>query len=78
MFESHHFKDHQREARMFKIRLGVMVTIMALLFCVLIYRYYKLQIVDHLIYATQSEHNRVHVEPIAPTRGIITIAMAKS
>jgi penicillin-binding protein 2 len=71
MFESHHFKDHQREARMFKIRLGVMVTIMALLFCVLIYRYYNLQIVNHLIYATQSEHNRVHVEPIAPTRGII-------
>lgn len=71
MFESHHFKDHQREARMFKIRLWVMVSFMSILFCVLIYRYYKLQIVDHLIYATQSEHNRVHVEPIAPTRGII-------
>ena len=71
MFENHHFKDHQREARMFKIRLGVMVVIMALLFGVLIYRYYNLQIVNHLEYATQSEHNRVHVEPIAPTRGII-------
>jgi len=71
MFENHHFKDHQRETRMFKIRLGVMVAIMLLLFAVLIFRYYSLQITNYLEYATQSEHNRVHVEPIAPTRGII-------
>lgn len=71
MFENHHFKDHQREMRIFKLRLAVMVVIMAMLFSVLIYRYYSLQIVNYLEYATQSEHNRVHVEPIAPTRGII-------
>jgi len=71
MFESHHFKDHQKEARIFKIRLAVMVSIMLFLFCLLVYRYYNLQIVNYLEYATQSEHNRVHVEPIAPTRGII-------
>ncbi|MFO1388326.1 penicillin-binding protein 2 [Cellvibrio sp.] len=71
MFESHHFKDHQREARIFKFRLGVMVAVMAILFCVLIYRYYSLQVINYLEYATQSEHNRVHVEPIPPTRGII-------
>jgi penicillin-binding protein 2 len=71
MFENHHFKDHQREARMFKIRLGVMVAIMLMLFGLLVYRYYNLQILNYLEYATQSEHNRVHVEPIAPTRGII-------
>ncbi|RYY74225.1 MAG: penicillin-binding protein 2 [Gammaproteobacteria bacterium] len=71
MFESHHFKDHQKEARIFKFRLAIMVSIMVCLFCVLLYRYYSLQIVNYLEYATQSEHNRVHVEPIAPTRGII-------
>ncbi len=71
MFESHHFKDHQREARIFKIRLGVMVAVMAMLFSVLIYRYYSLQVINYLEYATQSEHNRVHVEPIPPTRGVI-------
>ncbi len=71
MFESHHFKDHQKEARMFKIRLGVMVFIMLNLFGLLVLRYYNLQIVNYLEFATQSEHNRVHVEPIAPTRGII-------
>ena len=71
MFQSHHFKDHQKEARIFKIRLVVMVSVMACMFCVLLYRYYSLQITNYLEYATQSEHNRVHVEPIAPTRGII-------
>lgn len=71
MFESHHFKDHQREARTFKVRLGVMVFIMLNLFGLLVFRYYNLQIVNYLEFATQSEHNRVHVEPIAPTRGII-------
>jgi penicillin-binding protein 2 len=71
MFESHHFKDHQREARIFKFRLGVMVAVMFVLFGLLIYRYYSLQVTNYLEYATQSEHNRVHVEPIPPTRGII-------
>jgi len=71
MFESEHFKDHQKEARIFTFRLAVMVFIMLVLFSVLIYRYYNLQIVNYLEYVTQSEHNRVHVEPIAPTRGII-------
>lgn len=71
MFENEHFKDHQKEARMIKIRLGVMIFIMLCLFGVLIFRYYSLQITNHLEYATQSEHNRVHVEPIAPTRGVI-------
>jgi len=71
MFESEHFKDHQKEARLFKVRLGVMSGLMLCLFCVLGWRYYNLQIVNYLKYATQSEHNRVHVEPIPPTRGVI-------
>lgn len=71
MFEREQFKDHQKEVRIFKIRLGVMAFIMLCLFGLLMFRYYNLQIVNYLEYATQSEHNRVHVEPIAPTRGII-------
>lgn len=71
MFENHHFKDHQKEAQLFRIRLGVMVCVMLLLFGVLIYRYYDLQVINTLDYVTQSEHNRVHVEPIPPTRGLI-------
>ena len=71
MFENQHFKDHQKEAKLFKVRLGVMVFIMLCLFGLLVYRYYDLQVVNYLTYATQSEHNRVHVEPIPPTRGVI-------
>lgn len=71
MFENQHFKDHQKEAQLFKVRLGVMVGVMLLLFGVLIYRYYDLQVINTLDYVTQSEHNRVHVEPIPPTRGLI-------
>lgn len=71
MFENHHFKDHQKEAQLFRIRLGVMVCVMLMLFGILIYRYYDLQVINTLDYVTQSEHNRVHVEPIPPTRGLI-------
>ena len=71
MFENQHFKDHQKEAKLFKVRLGVMIFIMLSLFGLLLYRYYDLQVVNYLDYVTQSEHNRVHVEPIPPTRGII-------
>jgi len=71
MFENQHFKDHQKEAQLFRVRLGVMVCVMLSLFGVLIYRYYDLQVVNTLDYVTQSEHNRVHVEPIPPTRGLI-------
>lgn len=71
MFEEQHFKDHQKEAKIFRWRVAAMASIMLLLFAVLIGRYYHLQVVDYEEYATLSEHNRVHVEPIPPTRGII-------
>ena len=48
MFESEHFKDHQKEARLFKVRLGVMAALMLCLFGVLGVRYYNLQIVNYL------------------------------
>lgn len=71
MFQEQHFKDHQKEAKIFRWRVAVMAAIMLLLFAVLIARYYHLQVLDYEEYATLSEHNRVHVEPIPPTRGII-------
>lgn len=71
MSESQHFKDHHREARIFFVRLAVMSSIMLLLMGVLVYRYYHLQIVQYQDYATLSDRNRVHVQPIPPTRGLI-------
>lgn len=69
--ESQHFKDHLREARIFQTRLIFMALLVIALIGVLIYRYHNLQIVNHQDYATQSERNRVHVQPIPPTRGLI-------
>ncbi len=71
MQENQHFKDHQREAKLFRNRVLVMAIFMLALVCTLIYRYYDLQIVNYEEYATQSERNRVHVQPIPPTRGLI-------
>jgi len=71
MQEVHHFKDHQREAKLFRNRVVVMAVFMFLLVCTLVYRYYDLQIVNYEEYATQSDRNRVHVQPVPPTRGLI-------
>lgn len=71
MQESQHFKDHLREAKLFRNRLIVMGVCIVLLAGVLIYRYYDLQIRNYEDYATQSERNRVHVQPVPPTRGLI-------
>ncbi|HSC68328.1 MAG TPA: penicillin-binding protein 2, partial [Cellvibrio sp.] len=71
MQEAQHFKDHQREAKLFRGRVIVMAVFMLLLVCALVYRYYDLQIVNYEEYATQSDRNRVHVQPVPPTRGLI-------
>lgn len=71
MQEAQQFKDHQREAKLFRNRLIVMGMLVMLLTSVLIYRYYDLQIRNYEDYATQSERNRVHVQPIPPARGLI-------
>lgn len=71
MQETQHFKDHHREAKLFRNRVLVMAFFMLCLFSVLIYRYYDLQIINHEEYATQSDRNRVHVQPVPPSRGLI-------
>lgn len=71
MQESQQFKDHQREAKIFRSRVLVMAVFMLLLVSILVYRYYDLQIVNYEEYATQSDRNRVHVQPVPPTRGLI-------
>lgn len=69
--ESQQFKDHHREAKLFRARLSFMAVLMVVFIGVLVFRYHNLQLVNHLTYVTQSERNRVHVQPIPPTRGLI-------
>ena len=64
-------KNDQVESRIFIARVWVTIGIILLLLLVLLYRYYNLQIVDHQIYATQSDNNRVLVQNISPQRGLI-------
>jgi penicillin-binding protein 2 len=71
MPETQQFKDHLREAKLFRNRLVVVGVIILLMAAVLIYRYYDLQILNYQDYVTQSDRNRVHVQPIPPARGLI-------
>lgn len=71
MPEPQHLKDHFQEARLFKRRLIVASLIIILLLGVLVARLYNLQVVNYELYVTQSERNRVQVQPLPPTRGLI-------
>ncbi len=66
-----HFKDHHNEARLFANRAFASSIILLVLFGVLIARFYYLQVVLHSDYVTQSDANRIHVQPVPPTRGLI-------
>ncbi|WP_347332033.1 penicillin-binding protein 2 [Marinimicrobium locisalis] len=71
MSEHQRFKDHHREARITSSRLVITSVIMAVMVALLVFRYYTLQVVHHEDYATRSDRNRVHVQPVPPTRGLI-------
>ena len=64
-------RDTGREVAIHRGR--ILVASMAVLVAVatLLYRYYDLQIVSYQQFLTQSERNRVRLEALAPTRGLI-------
>jgi penicillin-binding protein 2 len=64
-------KDHEIDARLVRNRVVVGAVAIMLLICVLIARLYYLQIIQYDYHSTLSENNRVHVQPIPPTRGLI-------
>ncbi|MDF0731422.1 penicillin-binding protein 2 [Pseudomonas entomophila] len=64
-------KDHEKDARLVRNRVVVGAVAIVLLVCVLIARLYYLQIIQYDYHSTLSENNRVHVQPIPPTRGLI-------
>lgn len=64
-------KDHYRETRVFARRAVVSVFVVILLILALISRMVYLQILQYEKYSNLSDENRVSVEPIAPTRGLI-------
>lgn len=64
-------KDHGAEKRLVNIRIWVAIGFMALLGVGLISRLFYLQVVRYNELSTQSDENRVLVQPIPPTRGLI-------
>lgn len=64
-------KDYLRESRLFRSRAISSALIILLLLLLLLLHLIKLQIVDHTHFTTLSRDNRVKVEPLPPTRGLI-------
>ena len=65
------FKDIAAERRLFQRRAFVMLLLVFVLLGVLIARMYQLQVVEHDIYTTLSDKNRVQVQSVAPPRGLV-------
>ncbi|MDF0752260.1 penicillin-binding protein 2 [Marinobacter sp. 71-i] len=65
------FKDIAAERRLFQSRAMVMLLLVFVLLGVLITRMYQLQVVEHDIYTTLSDKNRVQVQSVAPPRGLV-------
>ena len=64
-------KDHEKDARLVRGRVVFGAVAVVLLVCVLIARLYFLQVIQYDYHSTLSENNRVHVQPIPPSRGLI-------
>jgi len=71
MSEKQHIKDHHREARIYLHRMMFAAVLLFVLLGLLVTRLYTLQVTDHNDYVTQSDRNRVQVQPLPPTRGLI-------
>ena len=65
------FKDHWKEQKLFLSRLIAAGVIILVLTGVLIWRLVQLQVVDHELFAELSQGNRLRIQPLAPTRGLI-------
>ena len=71
MAETQSIKDRAGEKSLFFGRMLFAVFVIFLLVGALLARMFYLQIVQHDVYATLSTENRVQVEPLNPTRGLI-------
>ncbi len=66
-----HVSDHSYEASIFKFRAIVAAIICLLMLSGLLFRLAWLQIVDYAHFSDLSEHNRIRLMELPPTRGLI-------
>ena len=65
------FEDRRGEKRLFRAR-GIFLALLVLLGLLLIaIRLYHLQVVRHDHFTTLSDDNRIKIQPMPPTRGLI-------
>jgi penicillin-binding protein 2 len=64
-------KNPGQELRIFRVRSLLAILLIFALTGLLMGRLVYLQVVEHEVYITRSENNRVRVEPLPPTRGLI-------
>ncbi|WP_207063862.1 penicillin-binding protein 2 [Motiliproteus sp. SC1-56] len=64
-------KDHQRERRTFTNRVMLAFAVVVVFMLVLVARLFYLQVIEHDVYRTLSDSNRVQLQPVPPTRGLI-------
>jgi penicillin-binding protein 2 len=69
----HHiaFKDPHRESRIYSARTITAILLVLGLLGIILVRYYALQITEYETYRTQSDRNRVQLQPLPPKRGLI-------
>lgn len=64
-------KDPSKERVLYRSRFLVASVLMVVMLGVIIGRYFFLQVIKHETYKTQSDRNRIQLQPIAPKRGLI-------
>lgn len=64
-------KDAIREKQLFLGRAVLMFLIVFVLLGLLAMRMVQLQVWEHKAYQTKSDQNRIHIQPLAPSRGLI-------
>ena len=64
-------KDPHRESRIYNARTITAILVVAGLLSVIVLRYYGLQITEYETYRTESDRNRVQLQPLPPKRGLI-------
>ncbi len=64
-------KDPRRESRIYSARTVTAMVLVLGLLGVVLSRYHSLQITEYEAYRTQSESNRVKLQPLPPKRGLI-------
>ena len=66
-----HLKDHSSDASVVQRRVVLACLFIALLTMTLVGRMYFLQVTQYEHHSTLSENNRVHIQPVPPSRGRI-------